>query len=241
MLRIHSVESFATHDGPGIRLVYFLQGCNFACSYCANVDTIALEGGKMTDIEEMVNQAVNQKQFFGKKGGVTISGGEPLLQAKQIIPLFEQLHKAQINTCIDTNGSVLNNHVRELLTHTDLILLDVKHIESSQHFKITQKENKPTLTFAEYLKKENIPFWLRYVLVPGLSDSPEHLHALGQHFENYNNIEKLEIQPYHSLGIHKYEHMGLTYKLKGVKENTKEQLDTAYAIFSQYFKKVIIN
>ncbi len=241
MLKVHSIESLGTFDGPGIRLVVFLQGCNFACSYCANVDTIALEGGKIMEIEEIVAMAVNQKPFFGKRGGVTISGGEPLLQAKNIAKLFQRLHQEGINTCIDSNGSVLNATVKDMLTHTDLVLLDIKHIHNDKHIEITGKQNDTTLQFAAYLQEKNIPIWMRYVLVPTLSDATEALHALGQHFQGYENIEKLEIQPYHRLGMHKYEHLGMEYKLKDVPENTHEQLETAYNIFSEYFKKVVIN
>ncbi len=205
MLRVHSIESLGTFDGPGIRLVIF---------------TISLEGGKMMDIEEIVSLAVNQKPFFRKKGGVTISGGEPLLQAEKLIQLFKRLHEEGINTCIDSNGSVFSNSVKELLEHTDIVLLDIKHINLAKHFEITGKSNAKTFEFAEFLRERNIRVWLRYVLVPTLTDASEHLHALGKHFESYDNIEKIEIQPYHSLGVHKYEHLGLEYKLKGVKENT---------------------
>lgn len=241
MLRVHSIESLGTFDGPGIRLVIFLQGCNFTCSYCANVDTITLEGGKMMDIEEIVSMAVNQKPFFGKKGGVTISGGEPLLQAEQLLPLFKRLHEEGINTCLDTNGSVFNNHTRHLIEHTDLVLLDIKHINTDIHFDITGKNNRNTLAFAEYLRDHNVRVWLRYVLVPTLSNQVEYLQSLGEHFKDYDNIEKLEIQPYHTLGAHKYEHLGMEYRLKGIKENTPKQLEYAREVFSQYFKTIVIN
>ncbi len=241
MLRVHSIESMGTFDGPGIRLVIFLQGCNFECSYCANVDTIPLKGGNMMDIEEIVTLAVNQKPFFGKKGGVTISGGEPFLQAKELLPLFKRLHEEEINTCIDTNGSVFTEDSKRLLEHTDLILLDIKSIDLAVHLEVTGKRNEKTLAFAKYLREQKIPVWLRYVLVPTLTDTTEHLEKLGQHFKEYDNIEKLEIQPYHKLGVHKYEHMGLKYKLGGIPENTREQLKTARDIYLKYFKKVIIN
>lgn len=241
MLKVHSIESLGTYDGPGIRLVFFLQGCNFRCSYCANADTISLDGGKMTDIEELVAMAVSQKSFFGKKGGVTVSGGEPLLQTKELIHLFKRLHEEHINTCIDSNGSVFNSNVKELLKHTDHVLLDVKHINNDTHFRVTERKNDTTLAFANYLKEQNIKVWLRYVLVPTLTDKEEDLHKLGKHFQDYDNIEQLEIQPYHRLGAHKYEHLGLEYKLKDIKENTAEQLRTAKNIFSNYFKKVVVN
>lgn len=241
MLRVHSIESLGTYDGPGIRLVFFLQGCNFRCSYCANADTIAIEGGKMMEIEELVAMAVSQKPFFGKRGGVTVSGGEPLLQAEALIGLFKRLHEENINTCIDTNGSVFNSNVKELFKHTDHVLLDVKHINNDTHLEVTERKNDTTLILAEYLKEQNITVWLRYVLVPTLTDKIEDLHELGRHFQNYTNIEQLEIQPYHRLGAHKYEHLGLEYKLKHIKENTAEQLYAAEDILKKYFKKVVIN
>ncbi|WP_430809715.1 MULTISPECIES: pyruvate formate-lyase-activating protein [unclassified Carboxylicivirga] len=241
MLRVHSIESLGTYDGPGIRLVIFLQGCNFKCLYCANADTITAKGGSETTVEELVSMANNQKAFFGKKGGVTFSGGEPLLQAKQLVPVVKALKEAGFHICIDTNGSLLNDDVKAVLEHTDIVLLDVKHINNEKHQLLTGKKNDNTLAFIDYLRSIDKPVWLRYVLVPGYSDDPEHLHQLGQHFQNFHNIEKLEIQPYHELGAHKYEHMGWEYKLKHVKANTPEQLDAAYAILKKYFKDVVIN
>ena len=241
MLNVHSFESLGTYDGPGIRMVVFLQGCAFKCLYCANPDTIDFKGGKPTSNEEILRLAKNQKPFFGKLGGVTISGGEPLWQAKDLTDLFTKLHEEDINTCLDTNGNRFDDEVIELVKHTDLFLLDIKHINPEWHKKITGKTNETTLKFAKYLKDSNKRVWLRYVLVPGYSDQEEYLHELGKHFQKYSNIEKLEIQPYHTLGVHKYEYLGWDYKLKGVPENTKEQLERAKSIFEQYFKKVIIN
>jgi len=241
MLNVHSFESLGTYDGPGIRLVVFLQGCAFKCLYCANPDTIPFKGGTPVPNTEIMRKARNQRPFFGTKGGVTFSGGEPLWQAKDLSILFDELKKDDFNTCIDTNGNVFNDDVKFLISNTDLVLLDIKHIDPDHHKKITGKTNDTTLKFAKYLKDTNTPVWLRYVLVPGLSDQEEYLHKMGQHFKDYSNIEKLEIQPYHKLGVHKYEHLGMEYKLDGVPENTVEQLAKAEEIFLQYFKEVIIN
>ncbi|MCL3780216.1 pyruvate formate lyase-activating protein [Prolixibacteraceae bacterium JC049] len=240
-LRVHSIESLGTYDGPGIRMVVFLQGCNFACAYCANADTIPTKGGKETDIEELLQLSRSQRPFFGTIGGVTVSGGEPLLQAKSLIELFKKLKAEKFNTCIDTNGSVFTDDVKELMEYTDLVLLDIKHIDEEQHIKLTEKRNEKSLQFADYLKEIDKPIWLRYVLVPGWTDNPDHLHQLGERLKEHTNIEKLEIQPYHSLGVHKYEHLDKEYRLKDVTENTPEQLEKAKEIFSQYFKQVIIN
>lgn len=241
MLNVHSYESMGTFDGPGLRLVVFLQGCNFNCLYCANPDTITLKGGTPTEIEEIVRMAVSQKSFFGKKGGVTISGGEPTLQAKALIQLFKKLKEENINICIDSNGSVFNNDVAELLKYVDLVLLDVKHFNDEWHRKITNHENNRTLKMAQYLRDNGIKMWLRYVLVPGYSDQEEHIKALGEHFKDFTNVERLEILPYHTLGKHKYEHLNMKYQLDGVPENTPEQLKRAKSILEPYFKLVVVN
>ena len=203
MLRVHSYESMGTHDGPGLRLVVFLQGCRFNCLYCANPDTISTTGGTDTSLEEIIRLAKSQKAFFGKKGGVTVSGGEPTLQAGELAKLFKALKEEGINTCLDTNGNNMNEDVRELLKYTDLVLLDVKHMDPDQHHYITGRSNENTFRFAEYLRDHGIKTWLRYVLVPGLSDGDEALTALGNYFKDFDNIERLEILPYHTLGKHK--------------------------------------
>jgi len=241
MLRVHSFESLGTYDGPGIRLVVFLQGCNFKCLYCANADTIELKGGKETSVDEIVSMAQNQRPFFGKNGGLTFSGGEPLVQAKQLIPVVKALKAEGFHICIDTNGSIFNAEVKEVMQYTDIVLMDIKHMNTEQHKLLTGQTNEKTLAFIQYLQELSKPVWLRYVLVPGYSDQADHLHQLGQHFKDFNNIEKLEIQPYHELGAHKYEHLGWEYQLKGVKANTPEQLATAYGILKEYFKEVVIN
>jgi pyruvate formate lyase activating enzyme len=230
-----------TFDGPGLRLVVFLQGCNFKCLYCANPDTITPKGGTPTDIEEIVRMAVNQKSFFGKKGGVTVSGGEPTLQAKSLIPLFKRLKEENINICIDSNGSIFNNDVIELLKYVDLVLLDVKHINADWHHKITSHKNDNTLKMAKYLEDNGIKMWIRYVLVPGYSDQEEYMKSLGEHFKDFKNVERLEILPYHTLGKHKYEHLNMKYQLEGVPDNTPEQLKLAKSILDPYFKLVVVN
>lgn len=241
MIRVHSYESMGTHDGPGLRLVVFVQGCRFNCLYCANPDTISTQGGTDTAIEEIVKMAVSQKAFFGKKGGVTVSGGEPTLQAAELAKLFKRLKEEGINTCLDTNGNNMNDDVRELLKYTDMVLLDVKHMDPVQHRHITGRGNENTLRFADYLHEHNIPTWLRYVLVPGLSDQPESLKALGEYFKDFDNVQRLEILPYHTLGKHKYEHMGRKYQLEDTPSNTEAQLEFAHDLLKPYFKHVQVN
>ncbi len=242
MIRLHSVESLGTFDGPGVRMVLFTQGCNFKCKYCANPDTIEKTGdSRLYEYDELMKLARSQRPFFGKRGGITISGGEPLMQAKAIIPFFKMLKEEGFNTCIDTNGSYLNDDVKELMQYTDLMLLDIKHFDDKWHRNIAGASNKTTLRLAEYLHEIDKPVWARYVLVPGLSDSEEHLHALGRFLQPMSNVQKLEIQPYHKLGVYKYEALGWKYELEGVAQNTPEQLKIAKSIFKHYVKEVIVN
>ena len=238
-LRVHSIESFGTHDGPGIRMVIFLQGCKFKCLYCHNPDTIPFDGGQFYPKEHLLRRAINMKSYFGNEGGITVSGGEPLIQSQQLIPLFKALKEEGIHTNVDTNGRVLNEHTKVLLDeYTDLVMLDIKHINNDWHKKLTGVSNENTLRFAEYREQSGKPMWLRYVLVPGWSDQEEYLHQLGKHFVNYKTIEKIELLPYHKLGVHKWEEMGWKYQLKNVPENTKEQIEKAQHILEQYFKVV---
>ncbi len=242
MVRIHSVESLGTYDGPGVRMVLFTQGCNFKCLYCANPDTIDKTGeSRLYEYEEIMTLARSQRPFFGKKGGITVSGGEPLLQAQALIPLFKMLKEEGFNTCIDTNGSYLNDDVKELLEYTDLVLLDIKEMDDEAHRRIAGASNRGTLRMAQYLQEINKPVWARYVLVPGYTDESEHLHALGKFLEPMKNVEKLEIQPYHKLGVHKYEALKWKYELEGVEENSPEQIKRAKRIFREYLSEVIVN
>lgn len=241
-LKVHSLESFGTHEGPGIRFVIFLQGCDFNCLYCHNVDTqeINSKSAKNTPVDELIEKIVENKPYFKDKGGLTVSGGEPLLQATGLIELFKKVKAAGIKTALDTNGSLLTTDVKKLLDQTDLVLLDVKHIDDTFHKKITGQSNKTTLEFAAYLKQKNIPFWIRYVLVPGLSDQEEYIEKLGRHFRDYENLERLEILPYHTLGAYKYEELNIPYKLKGVLPPEKETIKKTQKILQKFIKEVAI-
>lgn len=241
MLHVHSYESMGTYDGPGLRLVVFLQGCPFRCLYCANPDTIEVGTGTATEPAEILRMAVSQKPFFGRRGGVTFSGGEPTLQAEALLPLVRSLRAEGIHVCLDSNGGVWNAHVEELLGLTDLVLLDVKEFRPERHLHLTGRSNEQTLRTAAWLRAHQKPFWLRYVLVPGYSDFEEDIRALGEHFRTYENIERVEILPYHRLGVHKYEAMGWDYQLKEVVENTPEQLERARGLFEEYFRQVVVN
>ena len=185
--------------------------------------------------------AVSQKPFFGKRGGVTFSGGEPTSQAKELIPLIDRLHEEGINVCVDTNGGVWNPAVEELFKKVDLALLDIKQINPARHESLTGRNNSTTLATAKWLEENGKPFWMRYVLVPGISDFEEDIRALGEHFKDYKMIQRVEILPYHTLGAHKYETLGQEYALKDTKHNTPEQLDRAVALFNEYFDCVMLN
>lgn len=241
MINVHSYESMGTFDGPGLRLVVFLQGCPFRCLYCANPDTIDVKGGTPTPPQEILQMAVSQKAFFGKKGGITFSGGEPTMQADALIPLFKELKANGIHICVDTNGGIWNNKVEELFSLTDLVLLDIKEFNPERHKQLTGCNNAQTLKIAAWLEEHERPFWMRYVLVPGHSDYEEDIRKLGEHLGKYQSIQRVEILPYHRLGVHKYEAMGWEYKLKEVKENSPEQLERAEKLFKEYFSYVIVN
>ncbi|SHI29472.1 pyruvate formate lyase activating enzyme [Algibacter luteus] len=243
MLNVHSIESFGTHDGPGVRMVLFLQGCKLKCLYCHNPDTIDTAGGKEYHIDELVKMAIKLKPYFGKKGGVTVSGGEPLLQSKALIPFFKRLKEEGIHTNIDTNGRVLNHFSEELIDkYADLVMLDVKHMTEEGYEYITGQRNKETtFNFAKHREASGKAMWLRYVLIPGITNTPNLLHAMGEYFKEYETIEKIELQPYHKLGIHKWEALGWEYQLKEARENTKEEIDAAKEILQNYFKEVKVN
>lgn len=240
-LRVHSIETFGTHDGPGIRLVVFTQGCQFRCLYCANPDTMDVRGGRMMDIEDIVKRAVNQKPYFGNRGGVTVSGGEPLLQRCKVKKLFQRLHEEGIHTALDSNGKLLNREVEEVLQETDLLLLDVKHFDNTWHHRITGLSNEGVLRVAKHREETGKKMWLRYVLVPGWSDQEEHLRNMGRHFWNYNHIERVEILPYHKLGVHKWSALGMEYRLNGIETPSEECIAKTKDILSTYFADVRVN
>jgi len=202
-----------------------------------------MEGGKSYSIDELFDIIIKSKPYFGKNGGVTISGGEPLLQATALIPLFKRLKASGIHTALDTNGRILNHFAKELMDkYTDLVMLDIKHMTEEGYRHITgQKNNQTTFSFSQYREDSGKPMWLRYVLIPGLTDKPESLISLGEYFKSYKTLDKLEIQPYHKLGIHKWEALGWDYKLKDARENTEEELKNAQMTLKPYFKKISIN
>ena len=240
MLNIHSIESFGTHEGPGIRLVLFLQGCRFRCLYCHNPDTWAIGAGREIKDLEILALLQKEKPYFGESGGLTVSGGEPLLQRKELVDLFRKVKQKGFTTCLDTNGSILDSETKKLLEYTDLVLLDVKHIDPKLHFKLTKSSNLITLKFAEYCRKIQKPVWLRYVLVPGFTDQTDFLDQWAKTFSDYKNIKRVEILPYHTFGVYKYKELGLNYPLKSVTPPNQKQIDATKKIFGQYFETVVV-
>ncbi|MDP2090572.1 MAG: pyruvate formate-lyase-activating protein [Candidatus Gracilibacteria bacterium] len=240
MLKIHSIETFGAHEGPGIRTVFFLQGCGFKCLYCHNPDTISMKGGTEMSDEQLLKIVENNKIYFGKKGGVTASGGEPTLQAKGLITLFKELQNRGINTTLDTNGFVLNDDVAELLKYTDLVLLDIKHIDDKKHKLLTGQSNKNTLDFLDYIEQNNIKFWIRHVLVPDYTDNEEDIEKLGKYLQKYKSLERLEILPYHTMGVFKWKELKMKYGLEGIEQPTRESIEKCVGILKKYLGNVYV-
>lgn len=230
--RIHSFESFGTVDGPGIRFVIFMQGCPLKCKYCHNRDTWNPKGGNEYSIDEIIEKIMRSKPYMdSSNGGVTVSGGEPLLQAKFITELFKRLKQHNIHTAIDTSGALpISGTIKELLNYTDLVLLDIKHIDNEKCINLTGAPNTNTLNFAKYLSENNIPAWIRQVLVPGYTDDENDLNKLREFISTLKNVQKVEILPYHNLGKFKWKELGVEYELEDIKSPKKEDVKKAKEI-----------
>lgn len=229
--RIHSFESLGAVDGPGVRFVVFMQGCSLKCKYCQNRDTWNLKGGTTYSSDEIVEKILRYKNYIMPNGGVTISGGEPLLQAKFLIELFTKLRQYNIHTCIDTAGSViLTDEIKELIDLTDLFLLDIKCINDEKAINLTGVSNKKELEFANYLSSINKPMWIRQVLVPGYTDDEQDLVKLKEFISTLKSVEKVEILPYHDLGKFKWEQLGEIYPLEKVRTANNDDVKRAKEI-----------
>ncbi len=231
---IHSFESFGTKDGPGIRFVLFLQGCPLRCQFCHNPDTWLREDYKMELSPTEVFDEINKVKGFIKKGGVTASGGEPLMQASFLQALFAQCKEAGLHTAVDTSGFYLTEAVKEVLTLTDLVLLDVKHIDPDKYQKLTGRALEPTLRFLDYLLEINKPVWVRYVLIPGISDDEDDLKLWAEKISTYPNVERVDLLPFHKLGQHKWEQMGLDYQLKDVEPPSMDEIKRVAELLKTY-------
>ena len=229
--RIHSFESLGAVDGPGVRFVVFMQGCSLKCKYCQNRDTWNLKGGTTYSSDEIVEKILRYKNYIMPNGGVTISGGEPLLQTKFLIELFTKLKKYNIHTCIDTSGSVvLTDEIKELIDLTDLFLLDIKCINDEKAINLTGVSNKKELEFARYLSNINKPMWIRQVLVPGYTDDEQDLIKLREFISTLKFVEKVEVLPYHDLGKFKWEQLGEVYPLENVRTANNDDVKRAKEI-----------
>lgn len=223
---IHSIETFGTVDGPNIRYVIFMQGCPMRCGYCHNPDTWNIGVGEDKSTESLVNDILRYTRYIE---GVTVTGGEPLLQIDFVTELFEKVKSKGLTTCLDTSGILFDESnvefkekIDKLLKFCDLVLLDIKHIDDEEHKKLTGFSNKNVLDFATYLSKKNINVWLRYVLVPGVNDSDDILFRWKEFADSLSNVKKVEVLPYHKLGIEKYNKLGIDYRFKDINEPSIE-------------------
>ena len=227
--RIHSTESFGTVDGPGTRFVVFTKGCPMRCLYCHNPDTWDPNGGTEMTVDE-VYELFNRNKPFYTNGGITVTGGEPMMQMEFVTALFAKAKKDGVHTCLDTSGIIFNpdspavmERVDKMLEVTDLIMLDIKHIDPELHLKLASQPNKNILAFARYLDQKGKDVWIRHVVVPGLTDDPVYLKKLGEFLATLHNIKALDVLPYHVMGVVKYEQLGIDYPLKGVEPMSPEK------------------
>ena len=233
---IHSLESFGSVDGPGVRYIIFTTGCAMRCQFCHNPDTWIMSKGTEYTADELLSKAVKYRSYWGKEGGITVSGGEPLLQIDFLIELFEKAKEMGIHTTLDTSGNPFTREepyfskFERLMKSTDLILLDIKHIDDEQHKILTGQSNKNILDLARYLSDINKPVWIRHVLVPERNDKDEYLIRLREFIDTLQNVQKVEVLPYHTLGVYKWKELGYEYKLEGIEPPTKERVDNARKI-----------
>ena len=245
--KIHSIETFGLVDGPGVRYVLFLQGCNMRCKYCHNPETWSFDDAKFTvSAKDAFNKAYKYKNYWRKNGkpngGITVSGGEPLLQIDFVTEFFKLAKEKGVHTTLDSSGSAFTREepffskFNELLKYTDLVMLDIKHIDDEEHKKLTGHTNKNILDCARYLSEQGIPMWIRHVLVPGITDKDEYLIKTREFIDTLDTVMKVEVLPYHTLGEYKWKELGIPYKLEGVDPPSEERIQNAKKIleFSKY-------
>ncbi len=221
---VHSIETFGTVDGPGVRFVVFLKGCPMRCKYCHNPDTWSYDKAYEMTVEDILKQYDGVKEFL-RNGGLTVSGGEPLVQIDFVTELFKQAKDKNIHTALDTSGILFDNSSKydELIKYTDLVLLDIKHINDEEHKKLTGHSNKPVLEFAKYLSANNVPMWIRHVVVPDITFKEEYLKKLGKFIGTLKSVKTLDVLPYHDMAKEKYKQLNIDYVLKDTKPLTKEE------------------
>lgn len=240
---IHSVETFGTVDGPGVRYVVFTQGCPMRCAYCHNPDTWEPCVGEQRETDDILRDYESYRPYL-KGGGITVTGGEPMLQIDFVTELFRKAKEKDIHTCLDTSGicfvrsnEALVKKVDELLKYTDLIMLDIKHIDDEEHKKLTEQSNKNILDFARYLSEKDFPVWIRHVTVPDITYIDKYLIQLGEFLAGLKNIKALDVLPYHTMGVPKYEKLGIKYKLEGVEPLDKQDAIRARNLILYTMKK----
>ena len=241
---IHSTESFGTVDGPGVRFVIFLQGCPMRCQYCHNPDTWKMHSGAVRSAESLIKEYQRNAPFYSK-GGITVTGGEALMQIDFLLELFALAKAQNIHTCLDTSGitfrgddSSYSKKLDALMELTDLVLLDIKHIDAERHKKLTGHDNRRILAFARYLAEKKIPVWVRHVVVPGITDDPVYLAKLGTFIGTLPNVQALDVLPYHIMGVSKYKNLGIPYPLEGVEPATQNQAREAKKIILSAYWQV---
>ena len=241
---VHSTESFGTVDGPGVRFVIFLQGCPMRCKYCHNPDTWKMNSGALRSAQSLLAEYERNKAFY-KNGGITVTGGEALMQIDFLLELFTLAKEKGIHTCLDTSGvtyrpgeSEYNRKLDQLMEVTDLVMLDIKHIDPEGHKDLTGHDNAGILDFARYLDEKQVPVWIRHVIVPGITDDPALLTRLGAFLGTLSNVKALDVLPYHIMGVRKYEELDMDYPLKGLEPGTKQQALEAKKIILTAFWRV---
>lgn len=241
--KIHSLETFGTVDGPGTRFVVFVKGCPMRCLYCHNPDTWDMTGAKEMTADEILEKYQSAKEFY-RNGGLTVTGGEPLVQIDFVIELFEKARAQGIHTCLDTSGIMFREDSEEVLAKydrlmevTNLVMLDIKHIDDTEHRKLTAQSNQNILAFARYLDRKAVDVWIRHVVVPGITDVESYLVRLGEFMAEFHNIKALDVLPYHTMGAVKYENLGMEYPLKGVKALSKQEAVKARNVILRAYKQ----
>lgn len=240
--RVHSVESFGSADGPGVRYIVFLKGCNMRCKYCHNPDTWAKcgenDGAKLMTPQEVLKTAMRYKAYWKQTGGITVSGGEALLQIDFVTELFKLAKEKGVNTCLDTSGNPFTveepffGKFNELMKYTDLFMLDIKHIDDEEHKKLTGQTNKNILDMAQYLSKNGKKMWIRHVLVPRITTDERYLNQLREFIDTLKTVDRVEVLPYHTLGVFKWKELGIPYQLEGVEPPTEEQIECAKKVLN---------
>lgn len=233
LANVHSIETFGSVDGPGLRYILFLKGCRLRCAFCHNADTWDLNSEDQRSADEILDHAERYRSYWGSEGGITVSGGEPLLQMDFLIELFKKAKQRNINTCIDTAGEPFTKKgewftkFEELMHYTDILLVDIKHIDRNKHIRLTGKPNDNILEMFHYLSDINKPIWIRQVLVPGWTDDIEDLKKTRAFIETLSNVKKIEILPYHNMGAYKWGKLGMKYPLEGVEAPDKDSIELA--------------